>query len=59
MKLGYGLVVTTPPVAPLHHTNVKTGSQCRNRRVQDILESEIFLKDTRCLVELYLRVRKF
>lgn len=27
MKLTYGLVVTTPPLAPLYHTSVKTGSQ--------------------------------
>ena len=60
MKLDYGLVVTTPPIAPLYHTSVKTGSQmCGNRRLQDVLESEILFKDMRCLVELYLHVRIF
>ena len=57
MKLDYGLVVATPPIAPLYHTSVKAGSQCGNTRVQDVLESEIFLKDMRSLVELYLRIR--
>lgn len=27
MKLHDGLVLTAPPIAPLYHTSVKTGSQ--------------------------------
>lgn len=60
MKLDSVLVVTTPPMAPLYHTSVKTGhSLCGNRSVADVWESVILLKDMRCLVELYLHAKIF
>lgn len=58
MKLDYGLVVTTPPNStPLPHKCQSRITVWKHRVQDDVLESEIFLKDMRSLVELYLHIR--